>query len=91
VFIERDGVEVRVGNELGLGVGVAVVFDVVVVIDVLDDRVVVLLVVFVTFTIHPATHAVASTAAVNTVTKRLLIYVTFIVETLEYIVLLVFI
>ena len=91
MFIERDGVEVRVGNELGLGVGVAVIFDVVVVIDVLDDGVVVLLVVFVTFSIHPATNAVASTAAVNAVNKCFFIYVAFIVETLGYIVLLVFI
>jgi hypothetical protein len=91
VFIERDGVETRVGNTLGLGVGVAVIFDVVVVIDVLDDTVVVLLVVFVTFSIHPATNTVASTVAVNAVNQRFFIYIAFIVETLEYIVLLVFI
>ncbi len=83
--------EVRVDNELGPGIAAAVVFEVVVAIDVLDDSVVVLLVVFVTFSIHPVTHAVASTAAANTVTRRFLIYIAFIVETLEYIVLLVFI
>jgi hypothetical protein len=73
VFIEKDGVEVRVGNELELGVGVAVISDVAVVIDVLDDGVVVLLVVFVTFSIHPAINTVASTVAVNAVNKCLFI------------------
>jgi len=90
--MERDGAEVGVGDERSFG-SVAVIFDIVVTVDVLDDGIVafvVLLVVFVTFSIQPAINTDASTtAAISMVKNCFIIYVAFIVETTKYVALFV--
>jgi hypothetical protein len=90
--MERDGAEVGVGDDCSLG-SVAVIFDIVVTVDVLGDGIVVfvvLLVVFVTFFIQPATNTDASTtAAISMVKNCFIIYVASIIETTKYVALFV--
>ena len=90
--MERDGAEVGVGDDCSF-CSVAVIFDIVVTVDVLDDGIVVfvvLLVVFVTFFIQPATNTDDSTAVAASMVKNcFIIYIASIVETMEYVVLLV--
>ena len=90
--MERDGAEVGVGDERSFG-SVAVMFDIVVTVDILDDGIVafvVLRVVFVTFSIQPAINTDASTtAAISMVKNCFIIYVASIVETTKYVALFV--
>ena len=91
--MERDGAEVGVGDERSFG-SVAVIFDIVVTVDVLDDGIVafvaLLVVLFVTFSIQPAIIIDASTTAVISMVKNcFIIYVASIVETTKYVALFV--
>jgi hypothetical protein len=83
--MERDGAEISVGDERNFG-SVAVIFDIVATVDVLDDGIVefvaLLVVLFVTFSIQPAIIIDASTTAVISMVKNcFIIYVASIVET----------
>ena len=82
--MERDGAEVGVGDGRSFG-SVAVIFDTVVTVDVLDDGIVAfvaLLVVFVTFCTQPAINTdVSTTAAISMGKNCFIIYVASIVET----------
>jgi len=91
--MERDGAEISVGDERSFG-SVAVIFDIAVLVDVLDDGivafVVLLVVLFVTFSIQPAIIIDASTTAVISMVKNcFIIYVASIVETTKYVALFV--